>query len=101
MKIFGFRKQKRLLEWQKAVLANSPDKLMYTEEQLAKMTEPLIANDVRIITESMEIVANTQNKDTELSRKRLIAERAKHLEMLDAFMQNKYSKLIAEAKRLK
>lgn len=101
MSIFGFGKQKRLLEWQKAVLTNSPDKLIYTEEQLAKMTAPLIANDVRIITESMEIVAATKNEETKQSRLALIAERVKHLETLDAFMQNKYSKLIAAAKKLK
>lgn len=99
MSLFGFGKKKNLLDWQKAVVVNSPDRLLYTEEQLTKMTEALVSNDVRIITESMQIIAKTKNEDTRVSRQRVLAERVKHLETLDVFVNHKYAKLIAAAKR--
>ena len=99
MHLFGFGKHNYLLRWQKTVIVNSPDKLLYTEDQLAKMTEGLVANDVRIITESMSIIVSTKNAETRDSRKKVLCERIQHLEMLDAFVHHKHKDLIASAKK--
>ena len=99
MKLFGFARQNYLLRWQKAIVVNSPDKLLYTEAQLTKMTEGLVANDVRIITESLDIIAATKNADTRKSRQKVLAERIRHLEMLNPFVHCKYKDLIVSAKQ--
>lgn len=100
MRIFEFGKRRRLLAWQKAILANSPDRLLYSEEQLARMTEGLIAMDVRIITESFEIIHSTTNPRTRKLRQALLAERIAHLRQLSRFCGRKYDSLIASAKKL-
>ena len=100
MGIFDFGKQKRLLAWQKAVLSNSPDKLVCSEEQLKKMTEGLVANDVRIINESIQIISTTKSAETLKSRQKLLEERIHHLETLDPFVNHRYENLIAVAKKL-
>lgn len=99
MGIWGFGKQHRLLAWQKTVLSNSPEKLVCSEDQLKKMTEGLVANDVRIINESIQIISVTKNAETLKSRQKLLAERIQHLEKLDSFINHKYKSLLASAKK--
>lgn len=74
MGLFGFGKKKDLLSWQKAVIENSPDHVVQTEEQLRKMTDILVQNDVRIIRESMDIILSTKNLETKRSRQQIMAE---------------------------
>lgn len=85
MGLFNFEKKKDLLSWQKAVIENSLDHVVQTEEQLRKMTDIPIQNDVRIIRESMDIILSTKNLETKRSRQQVMADRIRHLEKFEPF----------------
>ena len=74
-----WNKKNNLLSWQRAVIENSPDHVVQTEEQLRKMTDILVQNDIRIIRESMDIILSTRNPETKKSRQQVMAARISHL----------------------
>jgi len=78
-----WNKKNNLLSWQRAVIENSPDYIVQTEEQLRKMTDILVQNDIRIIRESMDIILSTRNPETKKSRQQVMADRIRHLEKLE------------------
>lgn len=100
MGLFSFGKKKDLLSWQKAVIENSPNHIVQTEEQLHKMTDMLIQNDVRIIRESMDIILSTENQETKRSRQQIMADRIRHLEKLEPFAAVSNKALLQQAKKL-
>lgn len=100
MGLFGFGKKKDLLSWQKAVIENSPDHVVQTEEQLRKMTDILVQNDVRIIRESMDIILSTKNPETKKSRQQIMTDRIRHLEKLEPFASTSNKALLQQAKKL-
>lgn len=100
MGLFGFGKKKDLLSWQKVVIENSPDYVIQTEEQLRKMTDMLVQNDVRIIRESMDIILSTKNTDTKKSRQQIMADRICHLEKLEPFASVSNRVLLQQSKKL-
>jgi len=86
--LFTFGKKKEyLLNWQKVVLSDSPDKLIMTEKQLKEATEQQAKNDLRIINDSRTILETTVNPDTFFSRLNLLKDKAKHLVCLEPYMQ--------------
>ena len=100
MGLFGFGKKKDLLFWQKAVIENSPDRVVQTEDQLRKLTNVLVANDVRIIQESIDIIQSTKSAETKESRCKVLADRIQHLEKLEPFADVSNKKLIQHAKQI-
>lgn len=100
MGLFGFGKKKDLLSWQKAVIENSPDHVVQTEEQLRKMTDILVQNDVRIIRESMDIILSTKNPETKKSRQQIMTDRIRHLEKLEPFASTSNKAFLQQAKKL-
>ena len=100
MGLFGFGKKKDLLSWQKAVIENSPDHVVQTEEQLRKMTDILVQNDVRIIRDSMDIILSTKNPETKKSRQQVMTDRIRHLEKLEPFASTSNKALLQQAKKL-
>ena len=100
MGFFSFGKKKDLLSWQKAVIENSPDHVVQTEEQLRKMTDILVQNDVRIIRESMDIILSTKNPETKKSRQQIMTDRIRHLEKLEPFASTSNKALLQQAKKL-
>lgn len=100
MGLFGFVKKKDLLSWQKAVIENSSDHVVQTEEQLRKMTDILVQNDVRIIRESLDIILSTKNPETKRSRQQVMADRIRHLEKLEPFALTSNKALLQQAKKL-
>ena len=100
MGLFGFGKKKDLLSWQKAVIENSPDHVVQTDEQLRKMTDILVQNDIRIIRESMDIILSTKNPETKRSRQKVMADRIRHLEKLEPFVAVSNKALLQQAKKL-
>lgn len=100
MGLFGFGKKKDLLSWQKAVIENSPDRVIQTEEQLRKMTDMLVQNDARIIRESMDIILSTKNPETRRSRQQVMIDRISHLEKLEPFAGDSNKALLQQAKKL-
>ena len=100
MGLFSFGKKKDLLSWQKAVIENSPDHVVQTEEQLRKMTDILVQTDVRIIRESMDIILSTKNPEAKRSRQQVIDDRIRHLEKLEPFAAASNKALLQQAKKL-
>lgn len=100
MGLFRFGKKKDLLSWQQAVIDNSSDHVIQTEEQLRKMTDILVQNDVRIIRESMNIILSTKNLETKKSRQHVMEARISHLEKLEPFASVSNKALLQQAKKL-
>ena len=46
--LFGGNKKQRLLDWQKTVMDNSPDRLVMSEQQLRQVSIQQAQNDLRI-----------------------------------------------------
>jgi len=87
MGLFGFNKKKEyLLEWQKIVLTDSPDKLIMTERQLKQTSEQQATNDLRIIQDCIKIISNTVKPDIFFSRMDLLKEKAIHLQTLEPYV---------------
>lgn len=95
-----WNKKNNLLSWQRAVIENSPDHVVQTEEQLRKMTDILVQNDIRIIRESMDIILSTRNPETKKSRQQVMAARISHLEKLEPFAAASNKALLQQAKKL-
>lgn len=80
-------KQRHLLEWQKAIEPNSPDKLVMTEGQLKHTSEQQATNDLKIIQDCNNIISDTTNPETFFSRFDLMKERCEHLKRLEPYIQ--------------
>ena len=94
------QKKKKLLTWQKAVIENSPEYVVQTEEQLRKMTDILVQNDVCIISESIDIILSIKNPEIKRSRLQIMADRIRHLEKLEPFTAASNKTLLQQAKKL-
>lgn len=74
-----------LLDWQKVILTDSPDKLVMTKKQLQESTEMQANNDIRIIQDSIKLISETVKPDVFFSRLDLLKEHAQHLTTLEPF----------------
>lgn len=75
-----------LLNWQKIVLTDSPDRLIMTQEQLQQLSEQQASDDLRIIQECMKIISYTIEPDVFFSRLDLLKEKASHMKSLEPFV---------------
>lgn len=90
MGLFGFlfsrKKQKEFfLEWQKAVMPNSPERIVMSYEQLKASTVQQMKDGMRIIKDSFEIVQKTTKPDVFFSRLNLLSEKSNHLASLEQY----------------
>lgn len=74
--------------------------VVQTEDQLRKMTDMLVKNDVRIIRESMDVIPSMKNPETKKSRQQVMATRISYLEKLEPFVSSSNKALLQQAKKL-
>ena len=86
--LFGNKKQE-LLELQKLVLDNSPDKLIMSEKQLKDLATKAAARDLEIIQDCIRIVGSTTKPDTFFSRLALLIDKADNLRKYEKFISFK------------
>lgn len=87
--LFGANKKEGLLELQKLVLANSPNKLIMSEKQLKGMATEAAARDLEIIQDCIRIVGTTTKPDTFFSRLALLIDKADNLRKYEKFISFK------------
>jgi hypothetical protein len=88
--MFNFGKTKKkeyLLNWQKIVMTDSPDKLVMTEEQLKHTSEQQAENDLRIFNDCLNILKTTTKPDTFFSRLDLAKKTITHLVKLEPYVK--------------
>lgn len=79
-------KTEQLLQWQNAIMKDSPNRLIMTEEQLKVATVQQAENDLHIINDSIKIIEKTTKPDVFFSRLNLLAEKSKHLVSLERYI---------------
>ena len=68
MGLFGIGKNQKLLRLQKLVVANSPNRLVYSEKQLYSMANRTVQRELKIIQDCVELVNHTVKPDVFFSR---------------------------------
>lgn len=76
-----------LLDWQKTILPDSPDKLIMSQEQLQNESERQANEDLRIIQDCAKLISETLIPETFFSRLDLLKEKAKHLKLLEPYIE--------------
>ena len=78
--------KEKLLQLQKAVLPNSPDSLVMTNQQLLATAKQQASDDIRIAQESSNIVSATNKPDVFFSRLELLKSHTYHMQLLEPFI---------------
>lgn len=99
MGLFG-KKKKELLEWQKIVMVDSPDKLIMNQKQLQQTSNQQAADDLRVIQDCIKIISETTNPDTFFMRLDLLKEKAAHLIPLEPYVKFTGSSLTDAVKEI-
>jgi len=86
MGLFG-KGKKELLEWQKIVIVNSPNKLIMNQKQLQQISNQQAADNLRIIQDCIKIISETTSPDTFFMRLDLLKEKAAHLSLLEPYVK--------------
>lgn len=86
MGLFNNKKNEKLLNLQKIVLENSPDRLIMTERQLIASAESMAQRDLEIIQDCIRLIGDTKNPDTFFSRFDLLVEKADHLRLFEDYI---------------
>ena len=84
--LFGGSKKQRLLDWQKIVMENSPDRLVMSEQQLRQVSMQQAQNDLRIMNDCKNLVSTTVKPDVFFTRLNLLVERGEHLQRLEQYL---------------
>lgn len=84
--LFGGNKKQRLLDWQKTVMDNSPDRLVMSEQQLRQVSIQQAQNDLRIMNDCKNLVSATVKPDVFFARLNLLVERGEHLQRLEQYI---------------
>lgn len=79
-------KTERLLQWQNAIMQDSPNRLIMTEQQLRDATTQQANNDLRIINDCVKLVSQTTKPDVFFTRLNLIVEKLRHLASLEKYL---------------
>lgn len=79
--------KKLLLEWQKIVVPNSPNKLVMSKKQLEESSIMQVNNTLKIIQDCVELVNNTVNPDVFFKRYKLLKEKAYHLKKFEPYVK--------------
>lgn len=86
MMLFNSKKS-RLLEWQKLIIQDSPNKLIVSEKQLEKMTAQQTASCIKIINDCMDLLSTTNKPTVFFSRLDLLKENAKKLASYEKYIK--------------
>lgn len=98
--MFGVNARADIRAWECALFEGKNTPLMMPDTNLyAQLTEQQIANDCRIIEDSVKIYVSSSNEDTRKMRRKLAKERYKHLQQLKPFADGKQRRLIKEAEK--
>ena len=89
MGLLDFLKNAGLLELQKRLAPNSPNKLVFSEKQLRQMANQQAKNSLRIIKDSSAILQNTTNPDVFFSRLDLCVRHIENLNFLKPWIKLK------------
>lgn len=93
-------KRSNLRAWERALFEEKNDYLALPNIALyEKLTETQIENDCRIILESAQIIAQTEDPKVSKRRRKLIRERYRHLMTLKPFADRSQRKLIRDAEQ--
>ena len=79
-------KNAQLLELQKRLVYNSPNRLIFTEKQLRKMATDDAKNSLRIMNDTRKILRNTIKPDVFFSRLDLWIQHTENLKALEPFI---------------
>ncbi len=88
-----------LLQWQKLLVVNSPNRLIMTEAELENCTDSYISNEYRIVNDCRHLIANTVKPDVFFSRLDLLDETLTHLSVFEPYFSGFYGKLPSEIHR--
>lgn len=100
MGLFFRNKRRNIRAWEYALFEGKNDYLALPNIALyEKLTEAQIENDCRIILESAQIIARTEDPKVSRSRRKLIRERYKHMMKLKPFADRSQRILIKEAEQ--
>ena len=100
MGLFFGSKRRNIRAWEYALFEGKNDFFAIPNIALyEKLTESQIENDCRIILESTQIIARTEDPQVSRSRRKLIRERYKHLMTLKPFADRSRRALIREAEQ--
>lgn len=87
-KLFKKKKSKKeLLDWQRLIMSDSPQKLVMTEAQLTQFTYQQANNDLRILQDCLKIISTTVKPDIFFSRLDLLKEKAKRLVQFEPYIE--------------
>ena len=87
--LFGSKKKEELLELQKLVMINSPDRLIMSEKQLKSMAATMANRDLEIIQDCICIIGSTNKPDTFFSRLALMIDKADNLRKFEKYVSFK------------
>ena len=97
---FWGSKRRNIRAWEYALFEGKNDYLALPNIALyEKLTETQIENDCRIILESAQIIARTEDPKMSRSRRKLIRERYKHLMTLKPFADRSQRTMIKDAEQ--
>ncbi len=100
MGLFFGSKRRNIRAWEYALFEGKNDYLALPNIALyEKLTEAQIENDCRVILDSAQIIARTEDPKVSRSRRKLIRERYKHLMTLKPFADRSQRTLIKDAER--
>ena len=100
MELFFGSKRRNIRAWEYALFEGKNDYLALPDIALyEKLTETQIENDCRIILESVQIIARTEDPTVSRSRRELIRERYKHLMTLKPFADRSQRTMIKDAEQ--
>ena len=74
-----------LLEWQKLVIYNSPNYLVYNSLQLYEYSKPVVYRNLEILNDSTRLVNSTSNPETFFERLNLLYEKLYFLAKLEPY----------------
>ena len=86
MGLLGILNNHMLLQWQKLVMKDSPNRLVMSKKQLLTMTAQIVENDLRIVNDCQRILQTTKNYETFYTRLDLLEEKLVHLKQFEPYI---------------
>ena len=89
LNIFSGKKKEELIELQKLVVEDSPDRLIMSEKQLKNIAADNVNRDLEIIQDCIRILGSTTKPDTFFSRLALLIDKADNLRKYEKHLKFK------------
>lgn len=99
--LFNSKKKADLLELQRLVLVDSPNRLTMSEKQLIKSAENIVKRDLEITKDCIRILKSTTKPDTFFSRLDLLIEKADKVRKFEKYIRFSVSPSLAYNELLK